>query len=106
MPKDCYRSKKKIYAESRIVLDEARRKGEWDNERVGSLLGIVQQKIVTLPRANFEMRTRMLTVPVLGLWIGKMIFNAGGIDVIELLRGGLSTRFPKRFSVRCACRPS
>ena len=39
---------KEIYAESRIVLDEARRKGEWDNERVGSLLGIVQQKIVTL----------------------------------------------------------
>ena len=37
---------KEIYAESRIVLDEARRK--WDNERVGSLLGIVQQKIVTL----------------------------------------------------------
>lgn len=39
---------KEIYAEGRIVLDEARRKGEWDNERVGSLLGIVQQKIVTL----------------------------------------------------------
>ena len=39
---------KEIYAESRIVLDEARRKGEWDNERIGSLLGIVQQKIVTL----------------------------------------------------------
>lgn len=39
---------KEIYAESRIVLDEARRKGEWDNERVGSLLGIVQQKIVIL----------------------------------------------------------
>lgn len=35
---------KEIYAESRIVLDEARRKGEWDNERIGSLLGIVQQK--------------------------------------------------------------
>ena len=29
---------KEIYAESRIVLDEARRKGEWDNERIGSLL--------------------------------------------------------------------
>ena len=39
---------KEIYAESRIVLDEARRKGEWDNERIGSLLGIVQQKIVIL----------------------------------------------------------
>ncbi|WP_303191974.1 carcinine hydrolase/isopenicillin-N N-acyltransferase family protein [Barnesiella intestinihominis] len=39
---------KEIYAEGRIVLDEARRKGEWDNERIGSLLGIVQQKIVIL----------------------------------------------------------
>lgn len=39
---------KEIYAESRIVLDEARRKGEWDNECVGGLLDIVQQKIVTL----------------------------------------------------------
>lgn len=39
---------KEIYAESRIVLDKARRKGEWDNERIGSLLGIVQQKIVIL----------------------------------------------------------
>ena len=39
---------KEIYAESRIVLDEARRQGEWDNERIGSLLGIVQQKIVIL----------------------------------------------------------
>jgi len=39
---------KEIYAESRIVLDEVRRKGEWDNERVGGLLDIVQQKIVTL----------------------------------------------------------
>lgn len=39
---------REIYAEGRIVLDEARRKGEWDNERVGSLLGIVQQKIVIL----------------------------------------------------------
>ena len=39
---------KEIYAESRIVLDEARRKGEWNNEYVGGLLDIVQQKIVTL----------------------------------------------------------
>lgn len=39
---------KEIYAESRIVLDEARRKGEWNNERVGGLLDIVQQKIVIL----------------------------------------------------------
>lgn len=39
---------KEIYAESRIVLDEARRKGEWNNEYVGGLLDIVQQKIVIL----------------------------------------------------------
>ena len=39
---------KEIYAESRIVLDEARRKGEWNNEHVGGLLDVVQQKIVTL----------------------------------------------------------
>ena len=39
---------KEIYAESRIVLDEVRRKGEWNNEHVGGLLDIVQQKIVTL----------------------------------------------------------
>ena len=39
---------KEIYAESRIVLDEVRRKGEWNNEQVGGLLDIVQQKIVTL----------------------------------------------------------
>ena len=39
---------KEIYAYSRFVLDEARRMGEWDNERIGSLLGIVQQKIVIL----------------------------------------------------------
>ena len=39
---------KEIYAESRIMLDEARRKGEWNNEYVGGLLDIVQQKIVIL----------------------------------------------------------
>lgn len=48
MPKDCYRSKKRYTPRVESVLDEARRKGEWNNEHVGGLLDVVQQKIVTL----------------------------------------------------------